>query len=285
MFQVPFRYFYRLSICVYIYYIKINLWVWRSVPRPVLGSRIALFGLALRPLLFTTRVLGGVSVGVPRFRGRALRVFWETESGCVFNPVHLTAADTGQKTSKIPQTQNSYCQKSPQLFLWKWSKLLPHRSFAVSKEPMSREGELWSVCTCCKACLYGRHRTGAFTFTVSHQWGGEAHQAIIHSVTKPFKVSFFNSWLRTNIPVSLHFGKRCPPSLYLSLWEYSSFSVSGISSSSSSCSWLRGCPLAWTTVNKTSWMLSCHALYSSRNWRTLPSYVTSSPSAKAASSS
>lgn len=73
--------------------------------------------------------------------------------------------------------------------------------------------------------------------------------------------------------------------VYLSLWEYSSFSVSGMSSSNSSCSWLRGCPLAWTTVNKTSCMLSCHALYSSRNWRTLPSYITSSPSAKAASSS
>lgn len=73
--------------------------VWRLVPRPVLGSRMALFGLALRPLLFTTRVLGGVSVGVPRFRGRALRAFWETESGWVFKAVHLTAAVTGEKRS------------------------------------------------------------------------------------------------------------------------------------------------------------------------------------------
>lgn len=72
---------------------------------------------------------------------------------------------------------------------------------------------------------------------------------------------------------------------YLWLWECSSFRVAGISSSSSSCSWLRGCPLAWTTVNKTSWMLSCQALYSNRKWRTLPSYATSSPSVNAASSS
>lgn len=74
--------------------------VWRIVPRPVLGSRMALFGLALRPLLFTIRALGGVSVGVPRFRGRALRTFWETESGWVFNPVHLTATVIGEKKIK-----------------------------------------------------------------------------------------------------------------------------------------------------------------------------------------
>lgn len=72
---------------------------------------------------------------------------------------------------------------------------------------------------------------------------------------------------------------------YLWLWDCSSFRVAGISSSSSSCSWLRGCPVACTTVNKTSWMLSCHALYSNRKWRTLPSYITSSPSANNASSS
>lgn len=50
------------------------------------------------------------------------------------------------------------------------------------------------------------------------------------------------------------------------LWlcECSSFRVLGISSSSSSCSWLRCCPLAWTTVNSTNWMLSCQALYSNR---------------------
>lgn len=60
------------------------------VPRPVLGSRTALFGLGLRPLLLT-RVLGGVSVGVPRLRGRALRAFWDIESGWVFTPLHLTA--------------------------------------------------------------------------------------------------------------------------------------------------------------------------------------------------
>lgn len=53
----------------------------RVVPRPVLGSRTALLGLGLRPLLFIISVLGGVSVGVPRLRGRALRVFWDIESG------------------------------------------------------------------------------------------------------------------------------------------------------------------------------------------------------------
>lgn len=65
--------------------------VCRRVPRPVLGSRMALLGLGLRPLLFISRVLGGVSVGVPRLRGRALRAFWDIESGWVFTPLHLTA--------------------------------------------------------------------------------------------------------------------------------------------------------------------------------------------------
>lgn len=52
---------------------------------------MALFGLGLRPLLFISRVLGGVSVGVPRLRGRALRAFWDIESDWVFTPLHLTA--------------------------------------------------------------------------------------------------------------------------------------------------------------------------------------------------
>lgn len=52
---------------------------------------MALLGLGLRPLLFIIRVLGGVSVGVPKLRGRALRAFWDIESGCVFTPLHLTA--------------------------------------------------------------------------------------------------------------------------------------------------------------------------------------------------
>lgn len=52
---------------------------------------MALFGLGLRPLLFISRVLGGVSVGVPRLRGRALRAFWDIESDWVFIPLHLTA--------------------------------------------------------------------------------------------------------------------------------------------------------------------------------------------------
>lgn len=47
----------------------------RTVPLPVLGSRMALLGLGLRPLLFVSSVLGGVSVGVPRLRGAALRAF------------------------------------------------------------------------------------------------------------------------------------------------------------------------------------------------------------------
>lgn len=76
---------------------------------------MALFGLALRHLLFTNGALGGVSVGVPRFRGRALRTFWETESGWVFNPVHLTAAVNGEKMSTLVSTHNSCCEKRPQL--------------------------------------------------------------------------------------------------------------------------------------------------------------------------
>lgn len=91
-----------------------QLWL-KLVPRPVLGSRMALFGLALRHLLFTNGALGGVSVGVPRFRGRALRTFWETESGWVFNPVHLTAALNGEKMSTLVSTHNSCCEKRPQL--------------------------------------------------------------------------------------------------------------------------------------------------------------------------
>lgn len=66
------------------------------------------------------------------------------------------------------------------------------------KEPTTRECKHRHVYTCCKACLYCRHRTGAFTFTVSHQWGGKVHQAIIHPGTKQFRVSmFYNSLLRT----------------------------------------------------------------------------------------
>lgn len=64
------------------------------VPRPVLGSRTALLGLGFSPLLLATSVLGGVSVGVPWFRERALRVFWDMESGCVFTPVHFKAVFT-----------------------------------------------------------------------------------------------------------------------------------------------------------------------------------------------
>lgn len=45
----------------------------------------------------------------------------------------------------------------------------------ASKEPITRESQLRCIYTCCKAGLYCRHRTGAFTFTVSHQWGGEVH--------------------------------------------------------------------------------------------------------------
>lgn len=68
------------------------------------------------------------------------------------------------------------------------------------KELITREHELRHVYTCCKACLYCRHRTGAFTVTVSYQWGGEVHQAIIHPGTKQFRVRasvFYNSLLRT----------------------------------------------------------------------------------------
>lgn len=87
--------------------------VWRLLPLPVLGSRMALFGLALRALLFMTRVLGGVSVGVPKFRGRALRAFCETESGWVFNPVHLTAAVTGEKLLTFPMNAPAAVRKLP----------------------------------------------------------------------------------------------------------------------------------------------------------------------------
>jgi hypothetical protein len=45
------------------------------VPRPVLGSRMARLGLGFRALLAVTRGPGGVSAGVPRWRGRALRAF------------------------------------------------------------------------------------------------------------------------------------------------------------------------------------------------------------------
>lgn len=98
------------------------------VPRPVLGSRTALLGLELRPLLLT-RVLGGVSVGVPRLRGRALRAFWDIESGWVFTPLHLTAK---WKTQQI-HTRVCTCH----MFTWQdahwhqWKPIFPTIRFVA----------------------------------------------------------------------------------------------------------------------------------------------------------
>lgn len=36
-----------------------------------------------------------------------------------------------------------------------------------------------TLLTCCKAGLSWRNRTGAFSLSVRHQWGGEAHQAVV----------------------------------------------------------------------------------------------------------
>lgn len=132
----------------------------RGQPRPVLGSRIALLGLGLRPLLFITSVLGGVSVGVPRFRGRALRAFWDIESGCVFTPVHRTAE------FKV------YLLTTNNLSTLMLKKL---KCFYCHFEEPSRVKY-----TCCKTCLCW-NRTGAFSVSIRHQGGGKAHQAIVHT--------------------------------------------------------------------------------------------------------
>lgn len=128
-----------------------------NLPFPVLGSRTALLGLGANPLLLIIRVLGVVSTGVPKFRGRALRAFWDMLSGWVFTPLQRTAIVTDRERDKTQITHRKNTMKEPKL----------HLKLTSSKTGLD---------------------CGSGTYTVpsslSDERRGEAHQAIVDAKKK-----------------------------------------------------------------------------------------------------